>query len=148
MHQPQIITIQIFPCPIQARQFTERWILRRNVFSRIISYKFNPFFTKSSHLHWNINIIMRHPIWLMCRDNDFNFCFHSRHISIPLYLAPSLCNTARIVFSKILTSNPKLHSSIYCLSSATTCSKSVISLRPLTCHMPVSPGLIDIRLLW
>ena len=32
--------------------------------------------------------------------------------------------------------------SIYSLSSLTTSSKSVISLRPLTCHIPVIPGLI------
>lgn len=36
----------------------------------------------------------------------------------------------------------------YSLSSRTTSSKSVISLRPLTCHMPVMPGLIARRTLW
>ena len=33
------------------------------------------------------------------------------------------------------------------VSSLTTSSKSVISLRPLTCHIPVIPGLIAIRAL-
>lgn len=37
---------------------------------------------------------------------------------------------------------------MYSLSSRTTSSKSVISLRPLTCHMPVMPGLIARRTLW
>lgn len=36
----------------------------------------------------------------------------------------------------------------YSVSSFTTSSKSVISLLPLACHIPVIPGLIDIRLLW
>lgn len=33
---------------------------------------------------------------------------------------------------------------IYSVSSRTTSSKSVISLRPLTCHIPVIPGLMAI----
>ena len=33
------------------------------------------------------------------------------------------------------------------VSSLTTSSKSVMSLRPLTCHIPVIPGLIAIRAL-
>ena len=37
---------------------------------------------------------------------------------------------------------------IYSVSSRTTSSKSVISLRPLTCHIPVIPGLIAILALW
>lgn len=36
---------------------------------------------------------------------------------------------------------------IYSVSSLTTSSKSVMSLRPLTCHIPVIPGLIAIRAL-
>lgn len=34
---------------------------------------------------------------------------------------------------------------MYCLSSFTTSSKSVMLLRPLTCHIPVSPGLVARR---
>lgn len=37
---------------------------------------------------------------------------------------------------------------IYSLSRRTTSSKSVISLRPLTCHMPVIPGLIASLARW
>ena len=43
---------------------------------------------------------------------------------------------------RILISNPISQFSIYSLSSLTTSSKSVISLLPLTCHIPVIPGLI------
>lgn len=38
-----------------------------------------------------------------------------------------------------------VHSLMYCLSSFTTSSKSVMLLRPLTCHIPVSPGLVARR---
>lgn len=58
-----------------------------------------------------------------------------------LYTDPRLPKTTPTVFIKILISNRRFHSAIYLLSSLTTSSKSVISLRPLTCHMPVSPGL-------
>ena len=37
------------------------------------------------------------------------------------------------------------YSLMYCLSSFTTSSKSVMLLRPLTCHIPVSPGLVARR---
>lgn len=42
-------------------------------------------------------------------------------------------------------SSPIVHSLMYCLSSFTTSSKSVMLLRPLTCHIPVSPGLVARR---
>ena len=40
---------------------------------------------------------------------------------------------------------PLEDSLMYCLSSFTTSSKSVMLLRPLTCHIPVSPGLVARR---
>lgn len=46
------------------------------------------------------------------------------------------------LFKSILISNPISQFSIYSLSNLTTSSKSVISLLPLTCHIPVIPGLI------
>lgn len=58
------------------------------------------------------------------------------------YIEPSFCNTTSTVFKRILISSPIFQLSIYSLSSLTTSSKSVISLRPLTCHIPVIPGLI------
>lgn len=45
-------------------------------------------------------------------------------------------------------SRAKFHSAMYCLSSFTTSSKSVILLRPLTCHIPVMPGLVARRARW
>lgn len=47
--------------------------------------------------------------------------------------------------NRILMSSPIVHSLMYCLSSFTTSSKSVMLLRPLTCHIPVSPGLVARR---
>ena len=48
----------------------------------------------------------------------------------------------------ILISSPRLQLSIYCTSSFTTSSKSVISFRPLTCHNPVMPGFALKRRFW
>lgn len=39
-------------------------------------------------------------------------------------------------------------SEIYSVSRRTISSKSVMSLRPLTCHIPVIPGLMAILALW
>ena len=55
---------------------------------------------------------------------------------------------SQTVFHNIFTSNLRLHSLIYCVSSFTTSSKSVILLLPLTCHIPVRPGRKDILALW
>lgn len=43
-------------------------------------------------------------------------------------------------FLSISKSSPMLQWLMYSLSSSTTSSKSVMLLRPLTCHIPVSPG--------
>lgn len=61
---------------------------------------------------------------------------------------PSFLNTTSTVFSRILMSIPIFQFSIYSLSSLTTSSKSVILLRPLTCHIPVIPGLIASLAWW
>ena len=57
---------------------------------------------------------------------------------------PSLLITANTVLKSIFISNPIFHSEIYSVSSLTISSKSVISLLPLTCHIPVIPGLMAI----
>ena len=57
---------------------------------------------------------------------------------------PSLFNTVFTVCRSIFISNPKFQLYIYSVSNLTTSSKSVMSLRPLTCHIPVIPGLIAI----
>jgi hypothetical protein len=61
---------------------------------------------------------------------------------------PSLFKTAKTVLNKIFISSPIFHWEIYSVSSRTISSKSVISLRPLTCHIPVMPGLMAILALW
>lgn len=53
-----------------------------------------------------------------------------------------------VVCRRIFISSPMFQFVIYSLSRRTTSSKSVISLRPLTCHMPVIPGLIASLARW
>lgn len=57
---------------------------------------------------------------------------------------PSLFSTVITVLNRIFISSPKVQLLIYSVSSLTTSSKSVISLLPLTCHIPVIPGLMAI----
>ena len=63
------------------------------------------------------------------------------------YSAPSCRSTTPTVLNRIRASSSQLQFRIYHSSSRTTSSKSVILLRPLTCHMPVIPGLALIRIL-
>ena len=58
------------------------------------------------------------------------------------YIEPCFFNTTPNVFNRILTSKPGFQRSMYSLSKRTTYSKSVISLLPEICHIPVIPGLI------
>ena len=58
------------------------------------------------------------------------------------HTAPFFPNTAYTVLSRIFISSHRLHSRIYLVSRFTISSKSVMLLLPLTCHMPVMPGLI------
>ena len=74
--------------------------------------------------------------------------YFQRTPSSPTYTDPFLFNTVNTVFISILISKLILKFIIYSLSNRTTSSKSVISLRPDTCHIPVSPGFIASRLLW
>lgn len=53
-----------------------------------------------------------------------------------------VCRSHIVNISK---SNPMLQWLMYSLSSFTTSSKSVMLLRPLTCHIPVRPGLVARR---
>ena len=71
-----------------------------------------------------------------------NFLFYSGLLPLSFYIDPSLPRTVFTVLNKILISSAGVHSFIYFVSSLTTSSKSVISLLPLTCHMPVIPGFI------
>lgn len=66
---------------------------------------------------------------------------------LPAHMAPFRFSTVITVLYSIFTSSQRLQLQIYCLSSFTTSSKFVISLRPLTCHMPVMPGFTAKRIL-
>lgn len=61
----------------------------------------------------------------------FSMCYH---------LAPSRFRTLRTVSSRMRKSMPADQLLMYCMSSRMTSSKSVMSLRPEICHMPVMPG--------
>ena len=65
-----------------------------------------------------------------------------------LYIAPSFTKILLTVFNIIFKSCPMLQLSIYFVSRFTTSSKSVILLRPLTCHSPVIPGRNAMRARW
>lgn len=67
------------------------------------------------------------------------------HAACTPYSAPFRNRTTHTVLNRILISSHMFHSLIYFLSSRTTSSKSVMSLRPLTCHIPVIPGFIARR---
>lgn len=99
------------------------------------------------------HLALRHPTFIHvgCRSATLSlatenaamrrFPFHQVFFIFP-YIDPSLPRTVFTVLNKILISSAGVHSLIYFVSSLTTSSKSVISLLPLTCHMPVIPGLI------
>lgn len=71
----------------------------------------------------------------------------SRPLSSFSHTDPSFLITTITVFKRIFKSNPISQFSIYSRSNLTTSSKSVISLLPLTCHIPVIPGFIASRAL-
>ena len=82
-----------------------------------------------------------------CSNRAFqkHYCTQTNKAFLPnrgSHFAPHPVKTTVTVLNRILISSPIDHCSMYLVSSSTTSSKSVISLRPLTCHIPVSPGLI------
>ena len=93
-----------------------------------------------SHLH-SCGLTKRYSV-IGYGKRDNATIFHSPSLFIFPYIDPSLPRTVFTVLNKILISSAGVHSFIYFVSSLTTSSKSVISLLPLTCHMPVIPGLI------
>ena len=93
-----------------------------------------------SHLH-SCGLSKRYSV-IGYRKRGNATIFLSPSLFIFPYIDPSLPRTVFTVLNKILISSAGVHSFIYFVSSLTTSSKSVISLRPLTCHMPVMPGFI------
>ena len=89
----------------------------------------------------SISLLSRH----LSAPQSYFPCFLLHKTSVEFsYTDPSLFRTVITVLNKIFISNPKFQLLIYSVSSRTTSSKSVISLRPLTCHIPVIPGLMAI----
>lgn len=118
------------------------------------SYTFN-FHKKEKHLN-NLysNPSLPSPLispysYTFNTDNTCSFParFHCRssfillHLFHPIHhLDPLPLSTTPTVLNRILISIPISQFLTYSISSFTTSSKSVISLLPLTCHIPVSPG--------
>ena len=75
------------------------------------------------------------------------FVYNSRLLLFH-HIAPDLVNKTPTVLTRMRRSSQILQCSIYSVSNFTTSSKSVILLLPLTCHMPVIPGLKARRARW
>ena len=85
---------------------------------------------------FNTNNTCSFPPRFHCRSSFILlYLFHPIH-----HLDPLPLSTTPTVLSRILISIPIFQFLTYSISSFTTSSKSVISLLPLTCHIPVSPG--------
>ena len=86
-----------------------------------------------------------------CNKTNFLIFHHSLYylsVFYYTYIAPSFFRTTATVFARIRKSSPILHSEMYFRSSFTTSSKSVMSLLPLTCHIPVIPGFMASLVRW
>lgn len=97
----------------------------------------SPFISPYSYT-FNINNTCSFPSRFHCRSSflyHFPYLFHPFH-----HLDPLPLSTTPTVLNRILISIPTFQFLTYSISSFTTSSKSVISLLPLTCHIPVSPG--------
>ena len=79
-----------------------------------------------------VNIVYNQSTIILFLPADTYYSF--RLFSPFSYLAPSCFKTTKTVFIKIRISSHKLQSAIYFVSNLTISSKSVISLRPLTCQ--------------
>lgn len=87
---------------------------------------------------FNTNNTCSFPSRFHCRSS---FLYHFPYLFHPIHhLDPLPLSTTPTVLNKILISIPIFQFLTYSISSFTTSSKSVISLLPLTCHIPVSPG--------
>ena len=106
------------------------------------------FMALCTHLLFTDSIFL---YFLMCSSHTwlsfFLFChtLSAQQSYFRHHTDPSFLSTTNTVLNSILMSSPMFQFSMYSLSSLTTSSKSVMSLRPLTCHMPVMPGLMASR---
>ena len=69
---------------------------------------------------------------IKCYDGNLNICHDD----------PFPVSTTPTVLNNIFISSPMDQLAMYCVSKATTSSKFLMSLLPLTCHIPVNPGLM------
>lgn len=88
----------------------------------------------------------RRQILKMIRKKEQIFlgsdCHGLNHIINAFYFK---CQMPQAKCFRIIYTGRSIFYIMYCLSSFTTSSKSVMLLRPLTCHIPVSPGLVARR---
>ena len=93
-------------------------------------------------LFYIYNLSTNIPVQFILFYNE-QICTFFSSLFIFSYIDPIPLNHETTVFPELIfMSIPTFHSLIYSVSSFTTSSKSVISLLPLTCHIPVMPGLI------
>ena len=98
------------------------------------------------HMQRSQKLIFDQPYNKMPTHDQSAKAVHMVHLQF-YYFAPLPNKTTLTVIRIILISSQKEELSIYCISSFTTSSKSLISLRPLTYHNPVKPGIIEPRAL-
>ena len=89
----------------------------------------------------NISLLKLRKLLITADVFTSDICTEIKQQSIH-HIDPSFLRTTITVLNNIFISSPMFQFVIYSLSRRTTSSKSVMSLRPLTCHIPVIPGLI------
>ena len=143
MKETIILTVRILPCPVLRRELAIIEIKRGYILTLIVI------------LHTLYGFLMQ-----LCANSYRIETRHVRYVARLMagyenaisgyfphpYSDPRPVNTIITVFKSISISSLRLQLSIYAQSNLTTSSKSFISERPLTCHMPVIPGLRDKRL--
>lgn len=76
MCQSKIITVQIFPRPVQPGQLTVARIFCGNIVSGIIRLIWQCIFSFPADMYRQINVILRHVIHFMCCNNYFRIHQH------------------------------------------------------------------------
>ena len=117
-----------------AYSYTFNTLEKKNL-SKASQSSLSLFFSPCSYT-FNTNNTCSFPSRFHCRSS-----FILLHLFHPIHhLDPLPLSTTPTVLNRILISIPIFQFLTYSISSFTTSSKSVISLLPLTCHIPVSPG--------
>lgn len=66
MAEPDILAVQILPCPIKPRKLAEMGISGRDVVSGVVRGVAEGWFSLRADLEWHINVIGWHPVGFMC----------------------------------------------------------------------------------